>query len=162
MDLAVLFILNFLHLLATVTWIGGMATNILIILPSTREVLEPAVSGKFIGAVMKRFRLIAYVSMAILIICGVALTVLNENFVGPEQFVNIWSQIILVKHLFVAALVLLSIYSFEIVNPKVAKLAVKGPSPELLKAQKLQLSLSSTGFVLSLIILLLIAVVLSL
>ena len=57
---------------------------------------------------------------------------------------------------------LLAVYSFEVLAPKVAKLAAKGPSPELLKAQKLQLRLASTGFALGLIILLLIAIVLSL
>jgi uncharacterized membrane protein len=155
-------VLNFLHLLATVTWIGGMATNILIILPSTREVLEPAVSGRFIGAVMKRFRRLVYGSIITLLLCGIPLTLLNENYVGLAQFDNAWSQVILVKHLFATALVLLAVYSFEVLAPKVAKLATKGPSPELLKAQKLQLRLASTGFVLGLIILLLIAIVLSL
>lgn len=153
--------LNFLHLLATVVWVGGMGTNILVTLPSIREVLEPAVSGRFIGAIMKRFRLIAYLSIITLILCGVLLTLLNGNFVGGP-FDNTWSQLILVKHIFVAALVLLTVYSFEIFAPKVAKLAAKGPSPELLKAQKLQLRLASTGFVLGLVILLLIAIALSL
>ncbi|MGB8781090.1 MAG: CopD family protein [Candidatus Bathyarchaeia archaeon] len=154
-------ILNFLHLLATVVWVGGMATNILVTLPSTREVLEPAVFGRFIGAIMKRFRLIAYVSIITLLVCGVLLTLVNENFVGGP-FDNAWSQLILAKHLFVAALVLLTVYSFEVLAPKVAKLAAKGPSPELLKTQKLQLRLASTGFVLGLVILMLIAIVLSL
>ena len=153
-------VLNFLHLLATVTWIGGMATNILVVLPSTREVLEAAVSGRFIGAIMKRFRRIVYGSIITLVLCGVPLTLLNENYVG--QFDNAWSQVVLVKHLFAVALVLLAVYSFEVLAPKVAKLAAKGPSPELLKAQKLQLRLASTGFVLGLIILLLIAIALSL
>jgi uncharacterized membrane protein len=155
-------ILNFLHLLATVTWIGAMATNILVMLPSAREVLEPAVIGRFIGAVMKRFRRIVYGSIITLVLCGIPLTLLNENYVGLGQFDNGFSQVILIKHLFVTALVLLAIYSFEVLAPKVAKLAAKGPSPELLKAQKLQLRLASTGFALGLIILLLTGIVLSL
>lgn len=161
LQLMALSILNFLHLLATVAWIGGMAANVLITLPSTREVLEPAVAGRFIGAVTKRFRRIVYVSIVTLVIVGVALTLLNENFVG-EPFDNVWSELILVKHLVVTAMVLLAIYSFEVLAPKVAKLAAKGPSPELLKVQKLQLRLASTGFVLGLVVLLLIAIVLSL
>jgi uncharacterized membrane protein len=138
-----------------------MATNILVILPSTREVLEPAVSGRFIGAIMKRFRRIVYGSIITLLLCGVPLTLLNENYVAG-QFDNAWSQVILVKHLFATALVLLAVCSFEVLAPKVAKLAAKGPSPELLKAQKLQLRLASTGFVLGLTILLLTAIALSL
>ncbi len=158
---AALSILNFLHLFATVIWIGGMANNILTILPSAKEVLEPAVSGRLIGAVMKRFRLIVYVSFLVFIVSGIPLTLLNEDFAGLGQFNDAWSQVILVKHLFVAAVILLGVYSFEVVAPKVAKLTAKGPSPELLKAQKLQLRLASTGFVLSLVILLLISIALS-
>lgn len=158
---AALSILNFLHLFATVIWIGGMANNILTILPSAKEVLEPAVSGRLIGAVMKRFRLIVYVSFLVFIVSGIPLTLLNEDFAGLGQFNDAWSQVILVKHLFVAAVILLGVYSFEVVTPKVAKLTAKGPSPELLKAQKLQLRLASTGFVLSLVILLLISIALS-
>jgi putative copper export protein len=86
---------------------------------------------------------------------------LNENFVGGP-FDNVWSELILAKHAVVTVMVLLAIYSFEVLAPKVAKLAAKGPSQELLKAQKLQLRLTSTGFVLGLVVLLLIAIVLSL
>ena len=96
------------------------------------------------------------------LLCGIPLTLLNEDYLGLGQFDNAFSQVILIKHLFVTALVLLAIYSFEVLAPKVAKLAAKGPSPELLKAQKLQLRLASTGFALGLIILLLTAIVLSL
>jgi uncharacterized membrane protein len=151
-------VLNFLHLLATVAWIGGMATNILVTLPSTREILEPAVSGRFIGAVMKRFRRLVYGSLITLLLSGVPLTLLNENFVGLWQFNNAWSQVILIKHFTVTAVVLLAVYSFDVLTPKIAKLAAKGPSPELLKAQKLQSRLAYTGFVLGLIILLLITI----
>lgn len=160
-DLWVSSVLNFLHLLATVVLVGGMGTNVLVTLPSAGEVLEQAVSGRFVGAVMKRFRLIAYVSIITLLLCGVVLTLQNENYVGGP-FDNTWSQVITVKHLFVTVLVLLTVYSFEVVSPKVAKLVVKGPSPELLKAQKLQSRLASILFVLGLIILLLISIALSL
>jgi uncharacterized membrane protein len=154
---AALSFVNFLHLLATVTWIGGMATNILVMLPSAREVLEPAVFGRFLGAVMKRFRLVSYGSIVILVIAGVLISLLSG-----DSFDSAPSQVIIVKHLFVIVLVLLAVYSFEVLAPKVAKLVAKGPSPELLKAQKLQLRLASTGFVLGLIILLLAAIALSL
>jgi uncharacterized membrane protein len=111
---------------------------------------------------MKRFRRIVYGSIITLVLCGVPLTLLNENYVSLGQFDNAWSQVVLVKHLFVTALVLLAVYSFEVLAPKVAKLAAKGPSPQLLKAQKIQLRLASTGFVLGLIILLITAIALSL
>ncbi len=143
----VLSILNFLHLFATVIWIGGMTTNMLVLMPSMREALEPAIAGRFLGVVMKRFRRLVYGSILLLLLSGVPLELLNENG-------NTWSQLIMVKHLFVIALVLLTIYSFEVLAPKVAKLAAKGPSPELARLQRLQLRLAATGLLLGIIILL--------
>jgi uncharacterized membrane protein len=151
----VLSILNFLHLFATVIWIGGMTTNMLVLLPSMREALEPAIAGRFLGVVMRRFRRLVYGSIFLLILAGVPMELLNDNG-------NTWSQLIMVKHLFVIALVLLTIYSFEVLAPKVAKLATKGPSPELAKLQRLQLRLAATGLLLGIIILLFAGILISL
>lgn len=139
-----------------------MAANVLITLPSVGEVLEPAVSGKFVGAIVKRFRRIVYGSIITIVLVGVPLTLSNENYVDLLQTSNTWSLLILVKHLVVIAMIILAIYSFEVLSPKIAKLTSKGPSPELLKARKLQQRLAATGFVLGIVVLSLIAVVLSL
>ncbi|MGQ9469701.1 MAG: hypothetical protein ACUVTD_07800 [Nitrososphaerales archaeon] len=57
--------------MATVIWIGGMATNLLVLLPSMREALEPPIMGKLMGSVMKRFRPLVYASMIILVASGI-------------------------------------------------------------------------------------------
>ena len=150
----VLSILNFLHLFATVIWIGGMTTNMLVLMPSMREALEPAIAGRFLGVVMKRFRRLVYGSILLLILAGVPMTLLNDNYVSASPFGNTWSQVTLVKHVFVIALILLTVYAFEVLAPRVAKLAAKGPSPELARLQRLQLRLAATGLLLGIIILL--------
>ena len=152
---AVLSIINWLHLFATVAWIGAMTTNALILLPSIRETLEPATAGKFLGAIMRRFRLLVYGSIVLLVFSGVVMTILNKNYLGPLQYGNTWTLVILIKHVFVALLVVLAIYALEVLAPKVAKTGAKGPSPELTRLQKLQLRLAGAGLVISLIILLL-------
>ncbi len=158
----VLSILNFLHLSATVIWIGGMTTNMLVLTPSMKEALEPAIAGRFLGVVMKRFRRLIYGSILLLLLSGVPMTLLNENYLGAFQFGNTFSQLILVKHIFVTVLILLSVYAFEILAPRVAKLAAKGPSPELARLQRLQLRLAATGLLLGIIILILISTALAL
>ena len=50
-------------------------------------------------------------------------------------------------------MVILAIYAFEVLAPKVANIAAKGPSPELLRIQKSQMSLAMIGFILGIIIL---------
>ena len=54
-------IVDWLHLIATVGWIGGIFLNNLALSPSARETLEPPVMGRFMSGYMKRFRVIAYV-----------------------------------------------------------------------------------------------------
>jgi len=147
-----------MHLFATVTWIGGMTTNTLILLPSMREALEPAIAGRFLGAVMKRFRLLVYGSIILLFFSGAVVTGIHGNYLELLRTGDSWAEVILIKHVLVATLVVLAVYAFKVLAPKVAKVAARGPSPELVGLQKLQLRLATSGLVIGLIILLLAAI----
>jgi uncharacterized membrane protein len=57
-NLILISVINFLHLFATVAWLGAMTTNAFILLPSMKNSLEAPVAGKLMGAVMKRFRVL--------------------------------------------------------------------------------------------------------
>jgi len=153
--LIILSAVNWLHLIATVVWIGAMAFNLLILLPSMRETLEPPTMGKLMGTVMKRFRTFVYASMVVLAVTGVVMNLLNKSYLGILLMGNLWSIVTLIKHIFTAALVITAIYAFEGLAPQVSGLAAKGPSPELAQLQKKQMNLAYTGFVLGIIILLL-------
>lgn len=136
---------NWLHLIATVFWIGAASTNLLILLPSMKEVLEPPSMGKLMGQVMKRFRTIVYISIVVLGVTGIVMNLLNKNYLGPFQFTNLWSWLTLIKHVFTAVLVILVIYAFERFAPKVSRLAAKGPSPELARLQNKQIRIATMG-----------------
>ena len=148
-------IIKFLHLFATVAWFGATTTNAFILLPSAREALEPPIAGKLMGAVMKRLRVLVYISMGVLIITGIAITRISEDYVGFIQFKDLWSTITSIKHIFIIIIVVLVIYAFEGLGRKVSRLAAKGPSPELVRLQKKQVIFSYIGLVLAIIILLL-------
>ena len=156
--LAVMSIIDWVHLFATVAWIGGMTTNTLILLPSIKETLEPATAGRFLAAVMKRFRLLVYGSIILLLFSGAVVTGVHGNYLELLQTGDSWAQVILIKHVLVAALIVLAVYAFELLAPKVAKMGARGPSPELVRLQKLQLRLATSGLVIGLIILLLVAI----
>ncbi len=153
MSVGILSIANWLHLLATVIWIGGMATNTFVVLPAMSETLEPAMAGKFMGSVMKRFRRLIYASMIVLGVTGFIMTSLNANYAGAMQFGNLWSIIGVIKHIVTAALIVVAIYAFEGLAPKVARQAASGPSPELARLRKLQTTLAGSGFLLGIVIL---------
>ena len=148
-------LINFLHLFATVAWFGAMTTNAFILLPSAREALEPPIAGKLMGAVMKRFRVLVYTSIGVLIVTGIGMTRINPRGLGFMEFDNLWSTILSIKHILTIIIVVLVIYAFEGLGRKVSRLAAKGPSPELARLQKKQVIFSYIGLVLALIILLL-------
>lgn len=148
-------VVNFIHLFATVAWLGAMTTNAFILLPSARETLEAPVAGKLMGAVMRRFRILVYTSIAVLVVTGIGMTRIIEKSMKFMQFTNLWSTISSIKHIVMIIVTILVIYSLEGLSKKVSKLSAKGPSPELVSLRKKQMVFSYLGLVLVLIILLL-------
>src|ERR1035437_5747621 len=152
-QLVVLSILNWLHLVAVVVWIGAMTANMFVVLPSAAATLPPPVMGKFMGALMKRFRVIAYSCIVTLIVTGFLMMIQNADYLGLLKVQNGWTIVLLVKHIVIAVLVILAIYSFEVLAPQVGKMAAKGPSPELAVMQARQMKLARFGLLLGMIIL---------
>jgi uncharacterized membrane protein len=152
-DFALLSVINWLHLFAMVIWFGGFFTNILVLVPSLKESLEPAAMGPFMGTFSKRFRRLVYLSIVVLLVTGVVMLLLNKEYLGLLDLGNEWSILMLIKHIFVLTMIGIAVYMFEVVFPKIGRLAAKGPSPELARVQKLQIRLGIVGFVVALAIL---------
>ncbi len=149
---AVLIAIKWIHLMATVAWIGGMLTNFFIYLPVLGKVLEPPTLGKLMGAVMKRFRVMVYISIGLLLITGILSGFVlgdSNDFSSGDS----WIVILFAKIAVFTVMVILALYAFEILAPKVAKIAADGPSPRLVRIQKTQMSLALTGFIMGIIIL---------
>ncbi|MFC2003333.1 CopD family protein [Chloroflexota bacterium] len=151
--LVTLSILNWFHLVATVVWIGGVFINNLALSPSARKSLEPPIMGKFIGTYVKRFGVLAYVSMGVLIITGVIMMVMNPHNGSTAATGNLWTQFTIVKHVFVAILIIIGIYIMQFLSPKMERLGAKGPSPEVAKLQKQLIVLGITSLIVASIIL---------
>lgn len=151
---SVLFIcLRWMHLMATVAWIGGMFTNFFIYMPATRMVLETPSAGKLMGAIMKRFRILVYVSMCLFLLSGMVMGMLIN---APGEVITrgeSWGILLTIKIVIFTIMVILALYAFEVLVPKVGKLAAAGPSPELARLQKIQILLAVLGFVFGMIIL---------
>ena len=148
----VLTILDFIHQMATIAWIGGMVFNFLAVLPTVSKVLEPPQAGKFMGALMKRVRVIVYTSLLVLFVTGIPMKIASEYYVAIINFDSTWETASFVKHVLVAILALNALYSFELLSPKVGRLAAKGPSAELNKLRKSQQKLAALSFLLGIAI----------
>lgn len=155
MDTLLSVTLKWIHLIATVAWIGGMFTNFFIYLPSMAKTLEPQVAGRLMGAVMKRFRIMVYVSMAVFLLSGILLGQMDLNPGVSVTARNEVVNILIFKIPLFVLMVILAIVAFEVVAPRAARLAAEGPSPGLQKAQRTQKIMAVIGFILGLIILVL-------
>ena len=157
-ELVVASVVDWLHLIATVGWIGGVFMNVLAISPSIRESLEPPLRMSFMNSYMKRFRVVAYVCMGILVLTGVIMMLFSPKYAGSFDLSNTWVLFLLLKHVSVVALIIVGVYILEVVFPKIKQAGAKGPSPEMPKLQALLGKLGVTSFAIGLLILLFTAV----
>lgn len=83
MRLVILSLSHFLHLLATVVWIGGIVMILLVILPGAKAALRsvPMVS-RLMKEITKRFTPMANISILVLIVTGIVIVLYEKNFTG--------------------------------------------------------------------------------
>ena len=140
-----------LHLTATVVWIGGIAFILFIAIPSAKQVLG-ADAGKLMGEISKRFTPIANYSIIFIVVTGAALTGFNKQFSGIGNFGNSWSLTLIMKHVLVFVMVAVHFYRGLILAPKIARTETVSKKTSL---QKLSLNLVKVNFCLGVIVLLL-------
>lgn len=142
---------DFLHLLATVTWVGGMIYINLALMPALTAI-DPPQRGKLMGAAGKRFAILAWSSVLILIITGymkIPAGMLFETSTG-------YGLTLTVKHLAILVMMIVGIYISMVIVPKMGTLAPKGgepPSPAFIKVQKSLPVLSIANMVLGVLVL---------
>jgi uncharacterized membrane protein len=90
----------FAHLVATVIWIGGLATLLLLVWPAARRLLgDHPQGGAFLRALRKRFVPWTNFALVVLLITGFIQMSGDENYEGLLQFENDWSRAMLLKHI---------------------------------------------------------------
>jgi uncharacterized membrane protein len=114
-----------LHLLATVTWIGSLAGISLLVLPAMRRSLDSETQLVFLEAMQKRLEPIAWFSMSLLILTGLFQMSVNEHYDGFLSVSTQWSLAILTKHLLGIVMVVVSaIQTWEVI-PAIRRAIVK-------------------------------------
>ncbi len=142
---------NFLHLLATVTWIGGMIFMTLVLFPS-QTAIDPGQRGKLFGAIVKRFLIIVWASIIILLLTGLYKTPQSMLF-NPEVRFGLWLTI---KHIVILLMIFFGLLITFVLSPKLRKLAPKPgeqPSQEFIKTQKNMTLVARTNMTLGIIVL---------
>lgn len=147
-----------LHLLATVTWVGSLAGVSILVLPALRATLDSQSQLRFIEAMQKRLEPIAWFSMTLLVLTGLFQMSVNPHYDGFISTSTQWSLSILIKHLFGIVMVVVSaIQTWEVI-PSIRRAIVKSTkmdnAAEIDALRKKEVLLLRTNFGLSLLILL--------
>jgi uncharacterized membrane protein len=97
-----------LHLLATIAWLGGLAAIAILVLPAAKRVLKPADQLAFIEGIQRRLEPLAWFSLAILIVTGLFQLSVNPHYNGFLSTSGQWSLAILTKHTLVILMIVVS------------------------------------------------------
>jgi uncharacterized membrane protein len=114
-----------LHMLATVVWIGGLAALALLILPVARRSLEPQAFSDFLRKINQKLDPIGWLSLGLLTVTGLVQMDANPNYEGFFAFSNDWSRAILLKHIIFFGMIAVSAYLTWGLNPAIQRAAIQ-------------------------------------
>ena len=152
----VMAIFFWLHMLATVTWIGSLAAINLLVLPASTRTLKLADQLSFIAALQKRLEPLAWFSMGLLVVTGLFQMSANPHYDGFLSTSTQWSLAILVKHGLAAIMAVVSAIQTWEVLPAIHRTLLKKENAkpdELAKLQRRETILLRVNLLLSALIL---------
>ena len=113
-----------LHMLATVSWVGGQAILSLVVFPASSKTLSPDDHHKLISAINRRMNSIGWISLAILIGTGMVQLGANPNYTGFLGIDSSWAVAILIKHIAFGGILILSAYQTWGLSPAIERIAL--------------------------------------
>lgn len=113
-----------LHMLATVAWMGGLAAVALLALPAARKTLDAPAYLAFLGELQRRLDPLAWFCLALLAGTGMLQMSANPNYPGFLAIQGRWATAILLKHLLFLGMAGLSAYLSWGLLPRLRRLAL--------------------------------------
>ena len=109
-------LIYWLHMLATVAWVGSLVAISFLVLPAMKRTLNTETQLVFIEAMQKRLEPIAWFSISLLILTGLFQMSLNPHYDGFLSTSTQWSLAILTKHILGIIMVVVSaIQTWEVI-----------------------------------------------
>lgn len=113
-----------LHMLATVIWIGGLSALALIVLPAARATLDAGAFAAFLGGLQRRLDPLGWFCLLILVATGMFQMSASPHYQGFLAIHNLWAGAILLKHLLFFGMAGLSAYLTWGLAPRLRRLAL--------------------------------------
>ncbi len=137
-----------LDLIATVVWLGGLATLTLLVWPAARRATgdDPAIRRLF-SDLRRRFIPITNFSLVVLIVTGMIQMSLDEHYDGLMQITSDWSRAILLKHIAIGGMIVCGAILQLGVNPALERAGLladagKGDPTSYMKLRQREITLT--------------------
>ena len=159
MPLWVLVISFWLHMAATVAWIGGLFFQAVIIpISFSSQILDITRRAKLLESIRKRFEPVAWLSLFILIGTGLIQMTANTQYVGILSISNRWASALLAKHISIALMVIVAVTQTWVIQPRLNRLMLqlaqsRGNPDDMEPLIKRQKVLTRINFILALVVL---------
>jgi uncharacterized membrane protein len=99
-----------LHMLATVVWIGGLAALSILVLPAARKTLDASAYATLIESIQRRLDPLGWLCLLVLVATGLVQMSANPHYQGFLAITNQWAVAILIKHIVFAGMTAVSAY----------------------------------------------------
>ncbi len=151
-----------LHMLATVVWIGGLAAVVLLVLPAARRSLDAPAYAALLVALQRRLDPLGWISLLVLVGTGLFQMSASPNYQGFLAVSNRWAAAILVKHLVFLLMIGVSAYLTWGLMPHLGRVALRQSrgldAPEAERLQRREISLMRINLLLGALVLALTAI----
>jgi len=125
-----------LHILATVTWIGGLIALSVLVIPAARRTLQPGDYAALLDRLQAGLQRIGWLSLAVLIATGMFQMSAHPAYEGFLTISNAWAVAILIKHIMVGFMVLTGAYLTWGIMPSLRRMALLRAAGQNLDAAK--------------------------
>lgn len=99
-----------LHMVATVVWIGGLVALVILVLPAARQIMDTGNYALFLEQVQRRLDPLGWMSLAVLLATGLFQLSASPNYEGLFNITNRWAVSILIKHILFFGMIGVSAY----------------------------------------------------
>lgn len=121
----VLAITYWLHMLATITWLGGLWALALLVLPAMRRSLDEESSSRLLNQLQNRLSWLGWISLLVLAATGMFQMSSHPQYEGFLNIENNWATAIFLKHIVISLMVLVSAYLTWGLLPALNRLALR-------------------------------------
>ncbi len=149
-----------LHVFAAVTWVGGMAFMVLVLVPTLRRTsAAPEARARLLHDLAVRFRTVGWIALGTLVATGIGNlwfhgVAAHDFFAGRTFALGAWGRTLAEKLAVVVAILALSVSHDFWIGPRAVRLAHEQPSSrERERLRKLASLAGRLNFLLGLVVL---------